>query len=333
MRSIDFNWNMLGHEWAVDLLRGHSQKERIRHAYLITGPQGIGRRTLAIRLAQVLNCSQSPEPGMPCGACRACKLIERMQHPDFAVVQAPEAGKALKVDQIRELQRTLSLAPYEARTKVALLLRFEEANLNAANALLKTLEEPPAQVIMILTANDAETLLPTIVSRCELIRLRPLSLEQTVAGLQSRWDLPAEQARLLAHLSGGRPGFALGLHQNPDGLAQRQSQLADHHQLLGASRVERFHYAEDLAKDKTTLYNTLQTWLTLWRDVMLRAAGSSAPLTNIDQADEISTLVQNFNLSTAQAMVNNLERSLSQLDRYMNTRLVTEVLMLDLPRI
>jgi DNA polymerase III gamma/tau subunit len=109
MTSIDSNWNMLGHEWAVDLLRGHLANGRTRHAYLFTGPDGVGRRTLALRFAQALNCSQPTAAGIPCGECRACTLIERMQHPDLSVVQAEEGTNTLKVDQIRELQRTLSL--------------------------------------------------------------------------------------------------------------------------------------------------------------------------------------------------------------------------------
>lgn len=326
------NWSLLGHEWAVDLLRGHLNNERTRHAYLITGPQGVGRRTLALRLSQALNCTAPVKPAIPCGECRACRLIEKMQHPDFSVVQA-EAGRALKVDQIRGLQRTLSLAPYEATYKIALLLRFEEANPNAANALLKTLEEPPPQVVLLLTASDAEALLPTIISRCEVIRLRPLSIEKVSGELKTRWGLPAEEAHLLAHLSGGRPGYALNLSKSPEVLAQRQSQLDEHQKLLSASRVERFSYAEELSKDKTILQSTLQTWLTLWRDVMLRTAGSTAPLTNIDREAEIDTLAGKVLLPTAQMTVNQIECSIDQIDRYINARLVTEVLMLDLPKI
>jgi len=211
----NMNWDMLGHEWAVELLRGHLAHNRVRHAYLFTGPQGVGRRTLALRLAQGLNCPQPSAPGVPCRSCRTCQRIERMQHPDLTVVHAEQVGGVLKVDQIREMQRGLSLSPYEARYRVALLLRFEEANPNAANALLKTLEEPPPQVVLILTAESAEVLLPTIVSRCEALHLRPLPLDVVGEGLQTRWGLPPDEARLLAHLSGGRPGYALHLHRTP----------------------------------------------------------------------------------------------------------------------
>jgi len=333
MTSIGNNWNLLGHEWAVDLLRGQLANTRRphNHAYLFTGPQGVGRRTLALRLAQALNCTQPAAAGLPCGECRACRLIERMQHPDLWIVQAEPGSATLKVDQVRELQRTLSLAPYEATYKIALLLRFEEANPNAANALLKTLEEPPPQVVMLLTASDAEALLPTVVSRCEVIRLRPVSRAQLSEGLQTHWGLPAPEAHLLAHLSGGRPGYALRLRQNPEMLEQRRNQLDEHRRLLAAARVERFSYAEELSKDRALLLNTLQTWLTLWRDVMLRVSASSAPLTNIDCQAEIETLAGQVGLTMAQQLVSKLERAIEQIENYLNARLVTEVLMLDLP--
>jgi DNA polymerase-3 subunit delta' len=333
MSQMEDNWNILGHEWAVELLQSHLVNQRTRHAYLFTGPQGVGRCTLAIRLTQALNCPQHVKPGIPCGECRACRLIENKQHPDLSVVQAEEVGRALKVDQIRELQRTLSLAPYEAIYKVALLLRFEEANPNAANALLKSLEEPPPQVIMLLTASDSETLLPTIVSRCEVIRLRPLGIPRVSEGLQTHWGIPAEEANLLAHISGGRPGYAQKLSQNPEALEKRQIQLDDILRLLHATRVERFTYAEELSKDRAYLQNTLQTWLTLWRDLMLRAAGSHSPLTNIDREAEIQELANQIDLVTAQEIVLLLEKSSAQIENYINPRLVTECLMLDLPNL
>ncbi|MEA3350184.1 MAG: DNA polymerase III subunit [Chloroflexota bacterium] len=328
---IDTNWGILGHEWAVDLLRGQLSNGRSRHAYLITGPRGVGRRTLALRMAQALNCPQPTELGIPCRQCRTCEHIERMQHPDLSVVQSEEIGKSLKVEQVRELQLGLSLAPYEATYRVALLLRFEEATLSAANALLKTLEEPPPQVVLLVTAQDAESLLPTIVSRCEIIRLRPLPIDQLSQGLETYWGIPAERAKLLAHISGGRPGQALRLHQDDDAMEQRQTWLDDHQRLLSASRVERFHYAEELAKNKSDLQSALRTWLSLWRDVMLRVNGASAPLVNLDREDEIDAMVATLSPAAAREMVSHLERTRARLNRNTNTRLTAEVLMLNLP--
>ena len=145
-----------------------------------------------------------------------------MQHADLAVIQAEERGGSLKVDQVRELQYSLALAPYEARYRIALLLRFEEATTSAMNALLKTLEEPAPQVILLLTAESGESLLPTIVSRCEILRLRPLPAAQVMQGLNDRWGIEQEQAQLAAHVSGGRPGYALQLCQEPVQLEMRE---------------------------------------------------------------------------------------------------------------
>jgi DNA polymerase III subunit delta' len=325
------NWDMLGHEWAVNLLREHIAQDRLRHAYLFLGPEGIGRRTLALRLAQAVNCTNPPEPGEPCRACRTCEQIERMQHPDLAVVKAEGKGGTIKVDQVRELQHSLSLAPYDARYRVTLLLRFEQANQNAANALLKTLEEPPPQVLLFVTAESAESLPPTIVSRCEVLRLRPLPLETVQQGLQTRWGLPTEGSRLIAHLSSGRPGYALRLHQQPERLEQRQNWLEDHQRLLSSGRVARFAYAEALAKDKEALRGALQTWITFWRDLLLRTAGASAPLVNVDREDQIEKLASQISTEKARAMISRLEYTLELLDRNVNSRLALDVVMLDLP--
>ncbi len=247
------------------------------------------------------------------------------------MVEAENVGGTLKVDQVRELQRGLSLAPYTAHYRIALLLRFEEAHPSAANALLKTLEEPPPKVIILVVASSPEELLPTIVSRCEILRLRPLSVDRVAAGLQERWGVAAEQADLLAHISGGRPGYAVQLYQNQEQVLQRQVWLDEHIQLINANRVKRFEYAETLAKDKNLLRDGLQAWIGLWRDVMLRAAGTELPVTNPDRADEINRLAAQFGLETARRTISAIEKTLELVDRNVNTRLAAEVLMLDLP--
>jgi len=323
--------NILGHQWAVDLLQAHLIHQRLRHAYLITGPTGVGRRTLAVWFAQAINCSTPPTPGEPCQQCRNCRQIADMQHPDLSVVQADPPGSILKVEPVRELQRTLALTPYQAENRIALLLRFEEANLNAANALLKTLEEPPPNVVMILTAQSQEDLLPTIVSRCESVRLRPLPLDETAAGLQTHWNLPEDEARELAHLSGGRPGYAITLHKNPETLEQRQTWLNDLFDLLKQTRVQRFRYANTIAKDKHTFRELIQVWASLWRDVMLRSSGAKVPITNLAYEDQITPLAGSVPMETTHGVIRQLERTLLLLDKNINTRLAAEVLMLELP--
>lgn len=332
------NWNLLGHEWAVDMLRRHVARGDIRHAYLFCGPPGLGRRTLALRLAQALNCEKPVAPGEPCFNCRTCKQIETMQHPDLTVIQAMDDdgnskdGGTLKVDQIREVQRTINLKPYQSPYRVAMFLRFQEANDNAANALLKTLEEAPAHAILLLTADTPEQLLPTINSRCEILRLRPLPLETIVVDLLDR-GLDEDRARLLAHISGGRPGFARRLVEDATLLEKREERLNDLQTLLPTSRVEKFSYAEKLAKDKDAMRQTILVWLSYWRDVLLRVAGAETPLINIDRNMEIEFLAGRLDLSAARKVVSDHEGTLEKMDRNVNSRLLAEVLLMDLPKV
>ncbi len=332
------NWNLLGHEWAVDMLRQHVARGDIRHAYLFCGPPGLGRRTLALRLAQALNCTKPLGSGIPCGICRDCKQIEAMQHPDMNVIQAldgdnlPKEGGTLKVDQIREVQRSLSLKPYQSKYRVALFLRFQEANDNAANALLKTLEEAPAHAILLLTADTPEQLLPTIISRCEILRLRPLPIEAVESDLIAR-GVDEERARLLAHISGGRPGYARRLVDDVTLLEKRDERLNDLQTLLPAARVEKFSYADKLSKDKDAMRQAIIIWLSYWRDVMLRVAGAETPLINVDRNMEIEFLAGRLDLSTARRVVNDLENTLEKMDRNVNSRLLAEVLLLDWPKV
>ena len=328
------NWDVLGHEWAETLLKQHIARDQVRHAYLLTGPPGVGRRTLGLRFAQALNCLQPPAPGECCGVCRMCTQIERMQQADLSIVTAETVGGTLKVDQIRELQHTLSLTPYEAKYRVALLLRFQEANANAQNALLKTLEEAPDKVILLLTADTAENLLPTIVSRCEVLRLRPLSIEHLSEALQNRWHIPPEEARMLAHLSGGRTGKALFFHDNPEALATRREWVEDFVRLLESSRRERFAYADPFRKkEREEIREIYQVWLSLWRDAMLVASGAKVPIVNLEWEKNITFLAGAVGTRTARICTTNLEQGLSRLDQNLNRQLLTEVLLMDWPSV
>lgn len=340
------NWNLIGHEWAVQILKEHIQRGIIRHAYLITGPSGVGKRTLAIRLAQALQCPKQITPAepwdinVPCLTCVTCTRIERLQHPDLVITAAEQIGGILKVDQIRELQYFLNLSPYEANYRIAMLLRFEEANDSAANALLKTLEEPAPKVMLVLTATNEDLLLPTIVSRCEVLNLKPVPLDVISQGLHQQANIPIEQAKLFAHISAGRPGYALRLLREPALLEQRRVWLDRLMNLLTEDRVARFLYAEEISKffyddeilkNRETLQAQLRTWLTFWRDVMLRSSGSTVPVTNLDMLEQIDTLANHINLPACQRIVNSLLKTLVYLERNVNTQLTNEVLFLDMP--
>lgn len=329
--ALNTNWGMLGHEWAVNLLRRQIADGRLGHAYLFTGPLGVGRRSLALRLAQAVNCTQPPAPGEPCGECRACRGFGRGQHPDLLLVERQEGDREIKIDALRALTRSLSRTPLEARYQVALILNFHHASEEAANALLKTLEEPNPSVLLCLTALDADSIPATVVSRCEVLRLRPLAPETLTPALQSSLGIDAAQAHLLASVSQGLPGLAIRMQQEPALLESRGQWLDVLHDLLFANRVKRFAFADKASKDRQQLKNILLVWLSFWRDVLVGASGAGVTLANVDKAAEIGSLGQKIGFPEAAAALQAVERAVTQLETNVNARLVLEVLLLELP--
>lgn len=330
------NWNLLGHEWAITSLSRDIVTGRLRHAYLFAGSAGVGKRTLAAAFIQAILCERGE--GQPCGECRSCKLIARGAHPDVLMVAPVVSGKIIKtekigVDRIRELIRALSLKPVEAPRRVALLTNFETANDEAANAFLKTLEEPPGEAMLILTTDQVEALLPTILSRCETISLRPLPTMEIQRALMERWQIPAERAELLAHLSSGRLGWAVNAASDEEVLERRAEQLNKLRELLSAPRTVRFAWAEALARDREALKETLDLWLGWWRDVMLMASNTETQPINVDQTESLRRAAEKIGLDSAAQAVEAIQRTSSILARNANARLAVEVLLLDLPRL
>jgi len=318
---------VVGHEWALDLLLNGLARGRIPHALLIVGPPNIGKTTVAITFAQALNCIGNRP--VPCGECVSCRKVLSGNHPDVRILDAPD--KTLKISEVRELQRELSLSPHEGRWRVAVLSDFERATVEAANALLKTLEEPPAQVALVLTATESDVLLPTIVSRCQVVSLRTLSTSVVTDALISIWGAHPTRANLLAHLSGGRLGWAVQALQDESLLARRSEHLDHLVTLMGENRVERLAYAADLSQSPTLIGEVLALWLGWWRDVLLLASGSPVIITNVDREDLLRQQAGQVNLRQAQRMLAQLRATVKSLDQNVNARLALEVLLLSLP--
>lgn len=333
----------MGHEWAVDLLREHIRSGGVRHAYLFTGPAGVGKRTLAMLFAQALACKNPPTPGECCGECRPCKMTAQQQFSDLFILQAETIGGELKVDAVREIQHTLSLTPYESDRRIAVLLRFQEANENAQNALLKTLEEAPGKSVLLLTADTAENLLPTIVSRCEQLRLRPLAVDALADRLAERLSIPREDALSLARISSGRPGIALDLHTDANLNANRKQWMDYLLELLGENLSQRFDFVEKQVRQKNSskedrdqlrmrLREGFIFWQSLWRDVLLQSSGLSGEIANVDYRPQIEALSGVVNAVEAGEQINRLETAAYRLDSA-NIQLLIEALVMGMPAV
>lgn len=315
-------WQTVGHTWAVELLQRAIAGQRLAHAYLITGPDGIGKMHLAKEFAAALNCT-GEEP--PCGACSSCRRTAHGSHPDVSQVP-PDEGR-IKIDQVRSVQYELALSPREGRWRVCIISDFQTATTEAANALLKTLEEPPSRVVLILTATDASLLLPTIVSRCQHLPLRHVATECIQGALEQRLGLEADRARLLARLAGGRVGWAIRAAQEPNVLEERNKRLAELVALLDQGRAARIRAAEALAND-AALPDVLRSWQGWWRDVLLVASGCEELVTNVDALEALSAQAQRRQVAEAEQALRETLATLQRLEQNVNPRLALEVLLL-----
>jgi DNA polymerase-3 subunit delta' len=322
------DWPIVGHEWATELL-GHAVRSgRFSHAYLFLGPDGVGKSTLAAAFARALVCERGD--GAPCGECSACRRTMDGRYPDVQTISAEK--NFIQIDQVRRLQSDAPIAPLEGRRKVFVIREIERATAPAANALLKTLEEPPPQVVLLLTSNRRDLVLPTVLSRCQIVGLRVLALRVVQDALVRRWSVPEEQAALLARLSGGRLGWAVAAATDTAAWQARAKYLDDLPVLTAQGQFERLNYAEALSRAGDGVETALGLWATWWRDLLLVQVGQADALLNIDRKAQVMQQAALYRPEQVQGALNDLVQTLHRLRSNVNARLALDVLLLRLPR-
>jgi DNA polymerase-3 subunit delta' len=330
-------WEVIGQERAVSLLQHGLKAGKLSHAYLFTGPEHVGKMTLARNLAQALNCESGERP---CLKCPSCVKIAAMRHADVQVIgllkkdDATEA-KVISIDQIEEMQHAANLPPFEGRHKVFIFDNAELLSIEAANRFLKTLEEPVANVTFILLTVNEKLLPLTVVSRCQRLVLAPMPLFAETAALIAKKGLDPQRARLLAGLSHGCPEWASDAINNDSLLQQRGEELNQVIAVIKGNYEERFAYVARLAtrfsQDRGAVYHTLELWRDFWRDLMLQKLGRDDMIINIDRQAELVEMAGAYRLEQIKDFIDSLQAAAENLRRNANTRLALEVLMLDIP--
>jgi DNA polymerase III subunit delta' len=328
---------ILGQERVLAHLKTAMAKGRLSHAYLFLGPEGVGKESTARALAAALNCTAPREDADACGACPSCRRLAAGTHPDLVVVVPSSEGHQpqIKIERIRELRRLTEYPPLGGGWRVVIIKPAEALtaqNDAAANALLKTLEEPPDRHLLVLTATMEADLLPTVVSRCHKLAFTPLPLPLVTRELVARRKLSQTHAALLAALSGGSLGRALKLDPE-ELLSQRRQVLSDLAQLVGGPDAAVLDWAQRLAKNRAELDYFLLMAQLWYRDLLL--AHYQAPahlLAHLDLQPEIDAARGQGTPETWLARFSALGAAGRHLQANLNPELTLDILGLRLKR-
>jgi DNA polymerase III subunit delta' len=339
-------WQVIGQDRILTPLKRSFEEGYISHAYLLTGPTHVGKKTLALNIAQSLNCSA---PEAPCGHCHSCLTIAAGKHADvvffdlttrldLSASPKQNARVEISIDDMKELHHKANLPPYEGKYKIFIVDNAEFLSTEAANSILKILEEPPRYIVWILLANEENRVLPTIVSRCQRLELKPMPPGQIQRVLTTNYNVATGEAALLDRLSHGCFGWALSALSDKTLLEHRSARISQLSPLLTVDLNQRFSYAQEVAllfshnHRSTAGTETIMTWLDWWRDLLLTKSNCKNYITNIDYEESIEKQAAALSLAEIKDFLTNLLSVEKEIHKNVNPRLALEWLMLNLPR-
>lgn len=318
------------------------------HAFLFTGTEGVGKQAAAIALAMATNCQgvnsglkaenrSNHDPESPsgksdlsalesCGVCKSCRKIESGNHPD--IIRIRPSGSFIKIAQIRELAHTLTMRPYEAKTRVVVISDAQAMNAAASNALLKILEEPPSRTMLVLIATQKSALLPTIVSRCQCVGFNPISQKNMAVLLRKKHGLAPQAATILAAMANGSYSRAQAMVRN--NWLKRRKWLIDEINTLSLKNMGRLlALAEKLSGEREEISETLEVIKVWYRDLIV-SQYDPEKIINQDVAEKIKLAPRNVSVPSLLSKVDAVQQVQNSISANTNLRLGMENLLIHL---
>lgn len=314
--------DIIGHKKQREILQWALEKGRLHHAYLFVGPEGVGKRTVALSLAKGIHCLERAHDF--CNRCANCVRIQSGNHPDVRILEPATGKKEITIQQVRELERELSFRTFSGRKKIAIVDPASLMNLFAQNALLKTLEEPPGDSLLVLISTNTGGLLPTLLSRCLRLSFAPLPLKEVEGFLISEKKMKQEEAGLLAALTMGSLGRALSPEMEPL-VEKRKEWLEKISSLHRADCRGWMALAEGLAGAREEAVKFLE-WLAIWyRDIVIYcAAGNVQGIANRDMLKRIEEQAHASDLEQVLFLLTQASRTMRRIQRNVNRRMALE---------
>ena len=297
-------------------------RKRLAHAYLFVGPAGVGKRETAQYLAQVVHCekNQDASPASSCGQCSSCRRVASGNHPDALVIDSGE-DESIKIVKVRELIHRTQLRPYEGRKKIFIIHDVEKMTLEGSNALLKTLEEPTTDTLMILTTSSPENVLATVKSRCHAIYFPPASHHQLVSLLVQKYQLPPESSHVIGFFAQGCLGRALNLYQTK--FLERKNEIID--QLI--LRKDSENYLKAVLSDKEKIPEVLTVLLYWFRDLLLLKQNvEDVYLAHMDRMADLKKLVSQYSFAQLNTIIETVMNTFRLLEENLNTKIALTLL-------
>ncbi|MBM7583378.1 DNA polymerase-3 subunit delta' [Caldicoprobacter guelmensis] len=320
--------DIIGQSFVIKRLKQIIESQRIGHAYVFVGPEGIGKKTISNIFARGIMCKSQGH--RPCDLCRSCRQFNSGNHPDVYRVQKGDKS-SIGVDQIRGVLDDIHLKPYESDRKVYIIEDAQAMTIQAQNAFLKTLEEPPLFATIILLAENANELLPTILSRCQVFRMQRLTREEVCAVIMRNFDISKEKAMLFAGLSNGIPGKGLKLASSQEFNDMRNDIFKFLEQFLSYDDVEKMAQWELFNQYKDKIDEVLDILVIWFRDIMAyKETGDYALVVNIDKVPLIEKQASLFTIRRIRGIIESIERTRRMLKGNTNYQLAIENLLLSM---